>query len=116
MISNQNLTCTLSSNLIEIAKNGHFLKRCPWSFLFQRYSSRTIYRARKYWVLYQINLVTLVTIKFQQKTNLALKNQHDPQNNFLLSARIWYAKWCLHHVHSYLCTVNKFNIQKINIK
>ena len=52
--------------------------------------SRTSYHSRTDGALYQINFLALVPVKFQQKINLTLSNQIDPQISLPFSARTQY--------------------------
>ena len=65
---------------------------------------RTSYHASNDWLQYQINLVTIVPVGFQQKNNLALNDFIDPKIILSFSARTWYEKWCLFCVVCYFCS------------
>ena len=65
------------------------------SVFCQFYSSRNSHHASTDWLQYPINLVTIVPVNFQQKINLALNNQLEPQCVPGFSACTQYAKGCL---------------------
>ena len=60
--------------------------------------SRTIYHSRTDWLQYRINLVTRVLVDLQQKKNLALNDQLDPQVVLVFIDLTQYAKFCLLYV------------------
>ena len=74
----------------------------------QCHSSRTSYHARTDLWHYRINLFTRAPVYFQQKTNLALNYQIDPQIVLRFSAHTRYSKWCLFCVVYYFCAGNRF--------
>ena len=68
-------------------------------FVFcKRHHSRTSYQNRIDLLQYRINLVTRVLVDFQQKTNLVLVDQLDPQIFPGFSACTRYPKWRLFYI------------------
>ena len=82
--------------------------RCQQSVFCQLHSSRTSHNASTDWLQYAANLVTKVLVNFQQKTNLSLKNQLDPQIVLSFSDHIQYVKFYLFYVYSDFCAGNIF--------
>ena len=100
MTSTQRLTHNIRDKLNENnRKQALFKDRSLIGFLSTP-CSRTSYNARIYWLLYRINLVTLVPFEFQQKTNLALNNRLDPKISLTFSAPTQYDKWYLNFLVS----------------
>ena len=93
---------TVSEQLNE--DNKKKFKYLPLVVFLSTPGSRTSYHAWTYWLLYQINFVTWVPVKFQQKTNLALNNWLDPQISLTSSVCTRYDKFSLYFVYNYfLC-------------
>ena len=87
----QTFTPWSGRNLIGIAKTSAF--QIEYQLVFcKHHSSRTSYHARTDWLQYWINLVTLLPVKFQQKTNISLNDLLDPQIIIGFSACFGYAK------------------------
>ena len=63
--------------------------------------SRTSYYDSTDWVLYRINLIIWEPVEFQQKNNLALNDQFDPQIALTFGACTWYDKWYLYCLVSF---------------
>ena len=55
------------------------------------------------------NLVTIVPVDFQQKTNLALNDCLDPPIILVFSACTWYAKCCLFCIVYEFCVGDKID-------
>ena len=85
--------CMVSEQLNEDNNKNAIFEGMPSIGFLSTMCSRISYLARTDWDLYRINLFTWVSIKFQQKTNLALKNQLDTQIALLFGDWTWYDKW-----------------------
>ena len=96
---------SLASNLTRITKKRHSSMRGQRSVVCQRHISRTSYHARTGWLQYRINLITKLSVDFQQKTNIALKYWLEPKIILGFSAFTRYAVWCLFCVVSFLCVL-----------
>ena len=92
MTSTQHLLCTISEQLIRENEKQTLFNESSMIVLYQCYIPMTRYHVSTDWLQYWINLITIVPVCFQQKTNLALKNHHDPQCVSDFSAPTQYAK------------------------
>ena len=108
MTSTQRFPCIISKKINRDNKKYPFSKRGLQSVFFQRHSSRTSYHARTDWLQYQVNIVTIVTVNFQQKINIVINDWLDYQIVLCFSACTQYSKWCISCVVSYFCARNIF--------